>query len=65
MFAGAVLVEYIFSWPGLNALLLSSLGTRDYPVIQGVVLCIAGVYMLINLAVDLSYLIIDPRVKYQ
>jgi peptide/nickel transport system permease protein len=38
---------------------------RDYPVIQGVVLCIAGVYMLVNLLVDLSYLIIDPRVKYQ
>ena len=38
MFAGAVLVEFIFSWPGMNALLLSALGTRDYPVIQGVVL---------------------------
>jgi peptide/nickel transport system permease protein len=38
---------------------------RDYPVVQGVVLVIAGVYMMVNLLVDLSYLIIDPRVKYQ
>ena len=38
---------------------------RDYPVIQGVVLCIAGIYMLVNLAVDLSYVVFDPRVRYQ
>jgi len=42
-----------------------ALNRSDYPVIQGVVLCIAGVYMLINLAVDLSYLAFDPRVRYQ
>ena len=65
LISGAVVVETVFNIPGLGRLIISAVLRRDYPVIQGVVLCIAGVYMLINLAVDLSYLIIDPRVKYQ
>jgi peptide/nickel transport system permease protein len=63
--SGAVVVETVFNIPGLGRLIVSAVLRRDYPVIQGVVLCIAGVYMLINLAIDLSYLVIDPRVKYQ
>jgi peptide/nickel transport system permease protein len=58
-------VETVFNIPGLGRLIVSAVLRRDYPVIQGVVLCIAGVYMLVNLAVDLSYLIIDPRVRYE
>ena len=65
LISGAVVVETVFNIPGLVRLIISAVLRRDYPVIQGVVLCIAGVYMLINLAVDLSYLIVDPRVKYQ
>ena len=65
LLSGAVVVETVFNIPGLGRLIVSAVLRRDYPVIQGVVLCIAGVYMLINLAVDLSYLVIDPRVKYQ
>ena len=65
LMSGAVVVETVFNIPGLGRLIISAVLRRDYPVIQGVVLCIAGVYMLINLAVDLSYLLIDPRVKYQ
>lgn len=65
LISGAVVVETVFNIPGLGRLIISAVLRRDYPVIQGVVLCIAGVYMLINLAVDLSYLIVDPRVKYQ
>jgi peptide/nickel transport system permease protein len=64
MFAGAVLVEYIFSWPGLNTLLLSSLGTRDYPVIQGVVLLAAGLFVAVNFVTDLCYAVINPRIRY-
>jgi peptide/nickel transport system permease protein len=65
LLSGAVVVETVFNIPGLGRLIISAVLRRDYPVIQGVVLCIAGVYMLVNLAVDLSYLLIDPRVKYQ
>ena len=65
LLSGAVVVETVFNIPGLGRLIVSAVLRRDYPVIQGVVLCIAGVYMLINLAVDVSYLLIDPRVKYQ
>ena len=65
LLSGAVVVETVFNIPGLGRLIVSAVLRRDYPVIQGVVLCIAGVYMLINLAVDLSYLLIDPRVKYR
>jgi peptide/nickel transport system permease protein len=65
LISGAVVVETVFNIPGLGRLIISAVLRRDYPVIQGVVLCIAGMYMLINLAVDLSYLVFDPRVKYQ
>jgi peptide/nickel transport system permease protein len=65
LISGAVVVETVFNIPGLGRLIISAVLRRDYPVIQGVVLCVAGVSMLVNLAVDLSYLVIDPRVKYQ
>jgi peptide/nickel transport system permease protein len=65
MFAGAVLVEYIFSWPGLNTLLLNSISTRDYPIIQGVVLLAAAMFVLVNLITDLCYALINPRIRYE
>lgn len=65
MFAGAVLVEYIFSWPGLNLLLLNSISTRDYPIIQGVVLLAAAMFVLVNLVTDLCYALINPRIRYE
>ena len=65
LISGAVVVETVFNIPGLGRLVISAVGRRDYPVVQGVVLVIAGVYMLVNLIVDLTYLVIDPRVKYQ
>jgi len=65
MFAGAVLVEYIFSWPGLNTLLLNSISTRDYPIIQGVVLLAAVLFVFVNLATDLCYALVNPRIRYE
>jgi peptide/nickel transport system permease protein len=65
LISGAVVVETVFNIPGLGRLVVSAVSRRDYPVVQGVVLVIAGVYMVVNLLVDLSYLVIDPRVKYQ
>src|SRR5262249_59902413 len=64
LLSGAVVVETIFNIPGLGRLIISAVLRRDYPVIQGVVLCIAGVYMLVNLAVHLSYLAIQPPRQY-
>ena len=61
---GAVVTETVFNIPGVGNLVVSSVLRRDYPVIGGALLVIAGVYVLINLAVDILYLLIDPRVKY-
>jgi peptide/nickel transport system permease protein len=62
---GAVVIETVFNIPGLGRLIISAVLRRDYPVIQGVVLVIAVTYTLINLAVDLVYLTVDPRIRYQ
>ena len=62
--AGAVVVETIFLWPGVGQLAVTSILSKDYPVVQGVVLLSALSYILINLLVDLSYTIVDPRISY-
>jgi peptide/nickel transport system permease protein len=62
--AGAVVVETIFLWPGVGQLVVSSILSKDYPVVQGVVLLSALSYMLVNLLVDLSYTIVDPRISH-
>jgi peptide/nickel transport system permease protein len=62
---GAVVIETVFNIPGLGRLIISAVLRRDYPVIQGVVLVIALTYTLINLLVDLIYLTLDPRIRYQ
>ncbi|TCR66411.1 peptide/nickel transport system permease protein [Bosea sp. BK604] len=60
---GAVIIESLFALPGLGRLLLSSIETRDYPVLQAGLLVVVVIAMLVNLVVDLSYRIIDPRVQ--
>lgn len=60
---GAVVVETIFLWPGIGKLAIDSIFSKDYPVIQGVVLLAAFSYMLINLLVDVSYVFLDPRIR--
>lgn len=64
MFAGSVLVEFIFNWPGINAFLLTSITARDYPVIQAIVLVVAAIFILINFLTDLSFAVLDPRIRY-
>jgi len=63
LFAGAVLTETVFAFNGIGQYLFEAIGRRDYPVLQGFILLIAIVYSLINLLVDLSYGLIDPRVR--
>jgi peptide/nickel transport system permease protein len=65
LIGGAVVIETVFNIPGLGRLIISAVLRRDYPVIQGVVLLIALAYTLVNLAVDLAYLALDPRIRYQ
>jgi peptide/nickel transport system permease protein len=63
--SGAVLVEVVFAWPGLGRLLLSSLLSRDYPVLLGMFLVISIGVILANLITDLAYAQLDPRIRYQ
>jgi peptide/nickel transport system permease protein len=62
--AGAVVVETIFLWPGVGALAVQSILSKDYPVVQATVLLAALSYMLINLLVDVGYGLLDPRIGY-
>jgi len=64
MLAGAILTETIFSWPGIGKWMVDSVFKRDYPVIQSGLLIIAGIIMLVNLAVDLLYGLINPRIRH-
>ncbi len=61
---GTVVTEAVFTYPGLGRLLIQAIGIRDYPLIQGCILFILVVYVLINLAVDVLYAYIDPRIDY-
>lgn len=63
LLGGTAVVEIVFAYPGLGNLAVNAVGARDYPLIQGIVLWIAMIYMIINLLVDLSYSLIDPRIR--
>ncbi len=65
LIGGAVVIETVFNIPGVGRLIVSAVLRRDYPVVQGVVLLIAVAYTLVNLAVDLAYLALDPRIRYR
>ena len=63
LIGGAALVEIVFSWPGIGQLLVTALGNRDYSVVQGAMLVAVGGFLLANLLVDLSYGLLDPRIR--
>ena len=63
LIGGAIVTETVFGLPGVGNLIVSAVLRRDYPVIQGALLVISGLYVLINLAVDLLYTLVDPRVR--
>ena len=64
LLSGAIITETIFSWPGLGRLTLLAIQSRDFPLIQGCVLTIAGIYVLVHLATDCLYAWADPRIRY-
>tara|TARA_R110002124_G_scaffold68073_2_gene184567 strand:+ start:2875 stop:3882 length:1008 start_codon:yes stop_codon:yes gene_type:complete len=65
LLAGAILTETIFSWPGIGKWMVDSISRRDYPVVQGGLLLIAAIVMIVNLLVDITYGLINPRIRHQ
>ena len=65
LISGTVIVENIFAIPGLGQLLVASITTRDYPMVQGEALCFAVLVILVNLLTDTVYAVLDPRVSYE
>jgi peptide/nickel transport system permease protein len=63
LIGGVVITETVFNIPGIGRLVVDAIARRDYPIIQGVILLFSGVYVLVNLLVDLSYTLFDPRVR--
>jgi ABC-type dipeptide/oligopeptide/nickel transport system permease component len=63
LLSGAVLTETVFAWPGIGTWLKDAIFNRDYPVLQGGILFVAIVFVLVNLIVDISYAVINPRIR--
>lgn len=64
LFSGAVVTETVFSWPGIGRLAMEAISSRDFPVVQTVVLISAVVFVLMNVLVDIAYAVLDPRIRY-
>ena len=64
LISGVVITESVFNIPGIGRLVVDAISRRDYPIIQGVMIIFAGVYVLINLTIDIMYSFIDPRIRY-
>lgn len=64
LLSGAFIIEAVFAYPGIGLLAVNALQARDFPLIQGIVLFVAVIYVVVNLVVDLLYCLIDPRVSY-
>jgi len=65
LLSGAILTETVFSWPGVGTMLVTAILSRDFPTVQGGVLFVATLFVLVNLAVDVSYTYLDPRIRYE
>ena len=65
LLGGAVVTETVFAWPGIGRLIVQSIASRDFPVVQAAVLMLAVTFVMINLATDLLYRVLDPRIKLQ
>lgn len=64
LIGGVVITETVFNIPGIGRLVVDAISRRDYPIIQGVIMVFSGLYVLVNLLVDLSYTFFDPRIRY-
>lgn len=64
LLGGAIVIEVVFAWPGVGRLIINAISQRDFPVVQGSVLMLAVIFVLVNLLVDLSYSLFNPRIRY-
>ncbi len=64
LLGGAIVIEVVYSWPGVGRLIVNAISQRDFPVVQGSVLMLAVVFAVVNLVVDLSYSLVNPRIRY-
>jgi ABC-type dipeptide/oligopeptide/nickel transport system permease component len=65
LLSGAVITETVFARPGLGKLVVDSIQNKDFPTVQGVILVLALIYVVMNFIVDLSYALIDPRIRFE
>jgi peptide/nickel transport system permease protein len=65
LLGGAFLIESVFAWPGIGRLAIDAINNRDYPLVQGSVLVSSMAFVLMNLIVDITYLYLDPRIRYE
>jgi peptide/nickel transport system permease protein len=65
LLGGSIVIEQVFAWPGIGRLSLAAIQQRDYGVVQGIVLFVATAFVLVNFLVDLVYLYLDPRIRYE
>ena len=61
---GSIIVETVFSWPGLGLLVIEAVDSRDYPIVQAVVMCLSAMYIGVNLIVDMLYAYLNPKIRY-
>jgi peptide/nickel transport system permease protein len=61
---GSIIVETVFSWPGLGLLVIEAVDSRDYPIVQAVVMCLSAMYIGVNLLVDMLYAYLNPKIRY-
>jgi peptide/nickel transport system permease protein len=64
LLGGAVMVETVFSWPGMGKLVVDSVVLRDYPAVQGIAIVVAGIFVTINLVADILYVFLNPEIRY-
>jgi peptide/nickel transport system permease protein len=65
LLGGAMVIETVFAWPGIGRLVINAVLQRDFPVVQGVVLFSALIFVFVNLIVDVLYTVLDPRITYK
>ena len=63
LLGGAAIIETLFSWQGIGNMVVEAIRVRDYPLIQGYVIWMAVIYVVVNLLVDISYIILDPQIR--
>ena len=65
LLGGAFIIEAVFAWHGVGELAVQAISQRDFPVIQGIIVVVATTYVLVNVLIDLSYRLLDPRIEYE